>query len=323
MFWIFIIVFAVIVALIGMGLLIGNYCYLIALDPRSGWYRKVGRKMIYSTDVEQGDGITETAKQQTEITNAFYRDCHHEDIYIWSHDALHLFGTVFEPYPQSDKWVILMHGYRSNGKADCGYVAARFVDLGINCVVPDQRGHGKSQGNAIGMGWPERFDVLRWIEYVLARNEGANIVLYGGSMGASTVLNACGEELPDSVQMIIADCGYSSVVKLFDYLLSHAMRIPFPQPIVFFADIVTHIRARYGLYEANTARQLKKNRLPILFIHGTGDSFVPYEMTEENMDATKGHKEALFVEDAVHFSSYVYDPKLYFDTVESFLKRNK
>jgi fermentation-respiration switch protein FrsA (DUF1100 family) len=189
-------------------------------------------------------------------------------------------------------------------------------------VVPDLRGHGKSQGNSIGMGWPERLDVISWVEYVLARNPDAEIVLYGGSMGASTVLNACGETMPDNVQMVIADCGYSSVAKLFDYLLKHSMKVPIPQPVVFFANIITHMRAGYGLYEANTAHQLKKNRLPILFIHGTADTFVPYEMTEENMAATRAPKEALFVENAVHFSSYVYDPKLYFDTIEGFLAKN-
>jgi fermentation-respiration switch protein FrsA (DUF1100 family) len=312
----------VLVTLLVVGLLVGNYFFSIALDPKNDWYKRAGRKMIYSTDVEQGGKITDTARQQTEATDRFYKECVHEEEYIQSYDGLCLFGTVFLPHPESRNWAILMHGYRSNGKADCGYVASRLADLGFNSIVPDQRGSGKSQGTSIGMGWPERFDVVTWIEHVLARNPEAEVILYGGSMGASTVMNACGEKLPANVRMIIADCGYSSVAKLFDYLLKHAMKIPIPQPVVFFADIITQAKAGYSLYGANTAHQLEKNQLPILFIHGTADSFVPYEMTVENMEATKAQKEALFVEDAVHFSSYVYNPELYFDTVESFIAKN-
>lgn len=141
-------------------------------------------------------------------------------------------------------------------------------------------------------------------------------------MGAATVLNASGEELPKNVRLIIADCGYCSVAEEFKYLIKHALGVPFPRIIVFFANIITLVKAKYSLYHANTTRQLAKNRLPILFIHGIADTFVPYEMTEKNMAATKSRKEALFIPDAVHFSSYVYDPKEYFDTIENFIDKN-
>lgn len=320
MIWIIIAIITLVV-LFGLGLLAGNYFYSIALDPKNGWYRRTGRKMIYANDLEQGGEITKTTDKQAAEAKHFYAKATQE-VHVMSRDGLKLFGTVFEEHPRSNKWAILMHGYRSNGQADVGFVAMKLADLGFNSIVPDQRGHGKSSGNYIGMGWHERFDVLAWINHILERNPSAEIILYGGSMGASTVMNASGEALPKNVRLIIADCGYSSAAKEFRYLIKHALGVPIPRVIVFFANIITKLRSGHGLYKANTMKQLAKNRLPILFIHGVGDTFVPYTMTQDNMAATKSRKEALFVADAVHFSSYVYNPKLYFETVENFIDRN-
>ncbi|BDP53469.1 hypothetical protein EfmJHP35_13930 [Enterococcus faecium] len=75
-----------------------------------------------------------------------------------------------------------------------------FHDMGYNVLVPDARGHGKSEGDYIGFGWPERKDYVQWINKVLENNgKSQEIVLYGVSMGAATVMMTSGEKLPDNV----------------------------------------------------------------------------------------------------------------------------
>ena len=49
---------------------------------------------------------------------------------------------------------------------------------------------------------------------------------------------------------------------------------------------------------------LRKNKVPVLFIHGQDDSFVPVSMTKENYEACVAPKEILIVPGAIHGMSY-------------------
>lgn len=46
-----------------------------------------------------------------------------------------------------------------------GVYAIHFADKGYSVLMPDARAHGESEGNLIGMGWPERFDILKSTVY--------------------------------------------------------------------------------------------------------------------------------------------------------------
>ena len=58
---------------------------------------------------------------------------------------------------------LLVHGYNTQGldMIHLGYMFHH--DLGFNIFMPDLYAHGHSDGDAIGMGWPDRLDLLRWI----------------------------------------------------------------------------------------------------------------------------------------------------------------
>lgn len=86
--------------------------------------------------------------------------------------------------------------------------ARKFYDMGYNIILPDLRGNGLSEGDYIGMGWDERFDIIDLIQYIVDDNENLQIILFGVSMGASTVMYVSGEELPSNVKAIIEDCRY-------------------------------------------------------------------------------------------------------------------
>lgn len=67
-------------------------------------------------------------------------------------------------------------------------VARAFHEQGYHVLTPDARAHGESEGSLISLGWNERKDLLRWIDAVLEMDSQAEIVLYGISMGADTIL---------------------------------------------------------------------------------------------------------------------------------------
>ena len=58
--------------------------------------------------------------------------------------------------------------------------------------------------------------------------------------------------------------------------------------------------------------------VPVLFIHGTDDKFVPVEMTYENYKACKGQKHLLVIPGANHGMSYRVDKAAYENAVLNF-----
>ena len=56
----------------------------------------------------------------------------------------------------------MIHGYDDSGMW-FGREALAFYQAGFNLLLPDARGHGKSQGTYVGMGWHDRLDIKEWI----------------------------------------------------------------------------------------------------------------------------------------------------------------
>ena len=130
---------------------------------------------------------------------------------------------------------------------------------------------------------------------VLTENgQQEQITLYGVSMGAATVMMTSGEKLPDNVKAIVEDCGYSTVNQELQYQLKELFNLP-SFPLVNVTSGITKLRAGYFFGEASAVKQLQKNHLPMLFIHGENDTFVPFSMLDEVYNATQGPKEKYVV----------------------------
>ncbi|MGL5329631.1 MAG: alpha/beta hydrolase, partial [Peptostreptococcaceae bacterium] len=221
---------------------------------------------------------------------------------------------------KSNTWVISVHGYTSEA-INLSTYAKHFYDMGYNVLLPNLRAHGESEGNYIGMGWDDRLDVIDWINYILANDKDANIILHGVSMGAATVSMVSGEDLPSNVKAIIADCGYTSVWNQFAYQLEDLFGLG-EFPIMHVSSLVGQIKAGYSIKEASAIDQVKKSKTPILYIHGDKDDFVPYFMMEELYNATSSEKEMLTIEDAAHAKASAVNPTLYWTTIYDFINNH-
>ena len=203
---------------------------------------------------------------------------------------------------------------------DMPQYAKIYHDLGYNVLMPDARGHGKSEGDYIGFGWDERKDYLQWINRIIKKDPQSEIVLHGVSMGAATVMMTSGEKLPDNVKAFVEDCGYSSVKGELGYQLKEMFNLP-AFPLIPVTSLVTKVRAGYFFGEADTIKQLKKNTRPMLFIHGDKDDFVPYFMLDEVYKATKGPKEQYVVHGAKHAEALSSNPSMYQKKVTEFIQK--
>ncbi|MDE6020490.1 MAG: alpha/beta hydrolase [Ruminococcus sp.] len=246
-----------------------------------------------------------------------------EHIAIISHDGLELHADYFPAEKQSDKLVICNHGYTGCGLRDCSSIAVYFHKLGFDCLLVDHRAHGKSGGDYIGFGILDRFDCRSWTNYIDSRFDcKKKIVLYGVSMGASTVLMASAiSGLSENVKAIIADCAFTSPYDVFSHILKRDYHLP-AFPVMNINDALCRQKAGYGFRDYSTLDAVKLTKLPILFIHGKEDNFVPTWMSISNYEQCVSEKKLLLIENAAHGAAYYESPKLYEETVKSFIEKH-
>ena len=242
----------------------------------------------------------------------------HSDEWIISSDGLRLHATWF-PQGECKKIVICFHGYTSQGMKDYLGLSGYYLKNGYSMLLVDERAHGESEGKYIGFGCLDRIDALKWINWVLRKcGEDVEILLHGTSMGGATVLMMSSLELPAQVKGIVSDCAFTSPKEVFSHVLKSMYHLP-AFPVMNISDFLNKRLAGYGLDECNAAREVKKAKVPILFIHGSGDTFVPYSMCETMYENCASSKKKLIIEGAAHAECYYKDTAAYENALTEFI----
>lgn len=240
-----------------------------------------------------------------------------QDVYIKSQDGLRLHG-FWIPADRPRGTVLMAHGYRSTMLIDFHLAFELFHRLGMNILVPEQRTHGQSGGKYITFGVKESRDMCQWLEFHHNEMGDYPVVLYGISMGASTMLYLADQVLPGAVKGIIADCGFTSPAQIISSVYRSVIHLP-GWISLWVAGIFTRIFAGFGLWEKDTRKILKNSRYPVLLIHGGEDGFVRCEMSKEAFAECKEPKKLLIVEKADHGLSFVVDGFSYTAAIMEFL----
>lgn len=235
----------------------------------------------------------------------------YEEVHLIAQDGTDLFGRYYH-HRDGAPVALIFHGYTGYAQRDGlgGYTLCR--KLGYNVLLPDQRAHGHSGGHTITMGAKEQYDAQGWANWAAERfGLDTPLFLMGVSMGAATVMLASGLPLPSSVKGIVADCGYTSAKEITRKCLPDYL----PHTPVGLAYAVGRLGARlYGHFEPNRidcTAAVSRAAVPILFIHGEEDGFVPCEMSRKNYDACASRKQLLTIPGAAHAVCYYRDTPLY------------
>ena len=300
----------VVIALLGFA---GNFLFDFALNPRAPYTMKMMQDGKDGKESEQPDAEGTEAR-------AWFKE-NRESSSLTADDGTELAAWYFAASESTHDYAVCLHGYTNEPIGMARYVK-RFHDRGMNVLAPAARAHERSGGDYIGMGWPERLDVVAWIGRIVAADPKARILVFGESMGAATAMNVAGESLPANVKCIIEDCGYTSVWDEFSLQLKDVFGLP-SFPLLDVANLVCNVRAGYDFHKASSVEQLKHATVPMLFIHGDQDTFVPYDMLDQNYDACASKvKQKLTIHGATHAKSAQVDPELYWNTVDEFLDKN-
>ena len=293
---------------------------LLSLGAGYYFYRMaVSRKGVHTKEEQPDERWKQHNREIEKGANWFWKQ-NPEFVHIKNREGLTLYGYILTR-PDAVRTSICFHGYRSAPDRDFGASVRTMYESGCNVLLVDQRAHGRSEGKALTYGVKERFDVVDWLAYWTARPEGKlPIYLHGVSMGCATVLMALGQPLPENVRGVVADCGFTSPYEIFRYILSHNFHLP-EFPILPASDLFLRRLGGFSMKEYSTLDALKDNRVPVLFIHGEKDDFVPTRMGVENYEACTAEKELFLVPDARHAESWFVDTDGYKGRVQAFWEK--
>lgn len=275
------------------------------------------RKALPSDVIETPEGeIYEPYREKMENWIREARAMPHEDVQIMSFDGLKLQGKFYE-YAPGAPMELMFHGYRGSAERDMSGGVQRCFKVGRSALVVEQRCSRDSEGNVITFGINEHRDCLKWVEFMVEHfGPDVKIILTGISMGASTVLTAGGQPLPQNVIGILADCGYTSAKDII-YQVIRQMGLP-PKISYPFVKLGARLFGHFDLDETSPIEAVKRCAVPVIFFHGESDDFVPCDMSRENFEACASRKRLVTIPGAGHGLSYAVDPQRYLEELRDF-----
>ncbi|WMC92529.1 alpha/beta hydrolase [Kineothrix sp. MB12-C1] len=179
--------------------------------------------------------------------------------------------------------VILLSGIENPSvTAFFGY-AKMLADNGWDSLLIEMRARSESEGDEIGLGMTEWLDVKAGVDFLIGDDESKDlpIVTMGTSMGAGTVIIAAGE-IPE-IDAVISISAFSSWSDMFVEYMSMG-GIPKVISVLDKPFVNMYLGLHFG-FDALRYSPFngisKLGERPILLMHSTEDSQVPYSQFEK------------------------------------------
>ena len=243
------------------------------------------------------------------------------DTFITAPDGIRMHAYYAHASRPTKETAVIVHGYTDSSirMFHIGYLYNH--SLNYNVLIPDLRFSGLTEGEAIQMGWLDRKDVMQWIDFAPSIfGDSIQSVVHGISMGAATTMMISGEQLPAYIKCFVEDCGYTSVWDQFEKELKEQFGLP-AFPLLHVSSWLCNQTLGWNFKEASAERQVAKCKLPMLFIHGDSDKYVPTYMAHKVYAAKPGPKELWIVPNTIHAASYQNYPEEYTERVRRFVGR--
>ncbi len=242
-----------------------------------------------------------------------------KDEWVKSFDDLKLHGYQINQ-EDSHNYVLFVHGYHQCAKDMIPYMMQAY-ERGFNVLSVDARATGCSHGRYTSLGWLERFDVIAWIKHIVKQDSDAKIVLFGVSMGANAIMNACGEYLPSNVVCAIEDSGYFDLFEQFELMAEERKSVNLPIKC-FKTGMDMYVRQflHFSLKDVSTAKMLADCHVPMMFIHSEDDEIVPKVNVFDCYNACRNTKELYVVKGLRHLEARRDEE--YFEKVFAFIEKH-
>ncbi|MBR6896869.1 MAG: alpha/beta hydrolase [Lachnospiraceae bacterium] len=259
--------------------------------------------------------LAEAKKWQAEHYDIkFYDKLEKHEYIVRSFDGYKLHVQICQNPVKTGRYVIISHGYTDNRYGDLKYVRM-YLELGYNCIIYDLRGHGVNARHICTYSVLEAKDLMQIIEDTRNRYVVSTLGLHGESLGGATSI-ACLQYQPN-IDWVVDDCGFADLENVLrrGYASAHL-----PAGITLFLTRAG-MKLFYGknLGDMAPIKSVENANVPVLFIHGADDDFVPPENSERMYSLIDDRAQLKIMEGAGHAESVLNEPVRYEKFVRAFL----
>ncbi|PZF74512.1 alpha/beta hydrolase [Taibaiella soli] len=210
--------------------------------------------------------------------------------------------------------VIVFHGYGSSkaGMLDKAYL---FQQMDYNVLLPDFMGSGGSEGNQTTIGYKEAENVKTCYDYIHEKGE-QNIVLFGTSMGAASILKSL-HDCPLAPTRIIIECPFGSTYQTVKarFKMLHVPAFPMAGLLTFWGGMENGFNA----FAHNPTTYAKSVHCPTLLLYGEKDEKVSRAEIDEIYQNLQGTKQLQTFPAAGHDNYLIQYKDLWYQTIKSLL----
>lgn len=239
-----------------------------------------------------------------------------ENITIHSPFGYDLNG-LYIPNEGAEKTVIISHGITQNAIRSLRYLDP-FYRRGFNALLIEHRNHGRSGGTNTSFGYYEKYDLRAWVDWVFHHSgEGRTVGVHGESMGAAIAIQHAA--IDSRTAFIVADCSFARAADEFTYRLKAEYHLP-RFPFIPLASSICKLRAGFTFGNAAPLDVIPTLQLPIFFIHGAEDTFIPPQDSCAMYAAKPGVKQLWLAPGSKHAESQPDHPEEYDRRIGEFLQ---
>ncbi|HEB96477.1 MAG TPA: alpha/beta hydrolase [Sedimenticola thiotaurini] len=220
----------------------------------------------------------------------------YEDVFLQTQDGVRLHGWYI-PREGADRTLLFFHGNAGN-ISHRGESVAIFHRLGVNLLIIDYRGYGRSQGSPGEQGL---YDDARAAWHYLTRERGTDpgrIVLFGRSLGGAVAARLAAETDPAG---LILESTFSSARDMATELLPLLSRLVWLR------------------YRFDTLAAVGQRECPLLVLHSPDDEVIPFRLGQRIFQAAREPK-AMFRMRGGHNSGFLDSQPEYQQALAGFLE---
>lgn len=242
----------------------------------------------------------------------------HQEVEFAARDGLKLRGYWIPAYTGQSA-IVLCHGYNGSLDADLKYVP--FLHrAGYHVLTFDFRGHGRSEGDWVSLGFWERSDLLGAVDWLL--DQGIRRVgVWGFSMGAAVAISAATEQ--PAISVVVADGAFSRLQSIVEGRLRERYSPgPLTGPLAWAIIQAAGWRVAGDLPKAEPRRAVGRLApCALLLIHGALDTYVPLDDIRELYRVARPPKSLWIIPEAGHREVDRFRPLEYTQRVLDFFKQ--
>jgi uncharacterized protein len=223
-------------------------------------------------------------------------DLEYEDLYLTTQDSIKINSWYIPAKDSSAKTILFCHGNAGNISHRLETIEI-FHNMGLNVLIFDYRGFGKSEGKPSEKGTYE--DALAAWTYLIKdmKCKPDDIIIFGRSLGGAIATNLATKVKPSC---LIIESTFTSVPDIAQKM--------FP---IFPVNLL--VKNKYP-----SINIIPKVKCPVLVIHSQEDQLIPYSNGVELFEKATAKKQFLEITGG-HNEGYMESGKVYTDGIKQFI----